>query len=139
MSSVVLGYPIINPANFEWIQSIRKTNDRLYKVVKPHFTFVFPTSKLSEDDLIITFSKSLKASTRSGLIFQKRLSLRMIPKLSFMYFWSLLKVMMISLRSMTCSTRTVYQASCVKIFRLFRMLGSLRTRANWRCRGWLTN
>jgi 2'-5' RNA ligase len=52
MSNVVLGYPIISPADFEWIQNIRRTNDRLYEAVNPHFTFVFPTTKLSEDDLI---------------------------------------------------------------------------------------
>src|SRR5687768_12300873 len=52
MSNVVLGYPTISPVDFDWIQNIRKTSDRQYDVVKPHFTLVFPTAKLSEDELI---------------------------------------------------------------------------------------
>jgi len=48
---VVVGYPVIAKKDFEWIQAVRKTNDRLYSVVEPHFTFVFPTEKLSADEL----------------------------------------------------------------------------------------
>jgi hypothetical protein len=52
MSAVVLGYPTLDKADFEWIQGIRKANDRLFDVVDPHFTFVFPTEKLSVDELV---------------------------------------------------------------------------------------
>ncbi len=51
MSNVILGYPIISKPDFDRIQSLRKTYDRLYEVVEPHFTFVFPTTKLSIEDL----------------------------------------------------------------------------------------
>jgi hypothetical protein len=51
MSNVVLGYPIISESDYAWIQHIRKTEDRLFEAVKLHFTFVFPTGKLSVDEL----------------------------------------------------------------------------------------
>ncbi len=52
MSNVVLGYPKISQADFDWIQGIRETHDRQYEIVKPHVTFVFPTTKLAEVELI---------------------------------------------------------------------------------------
>jgi 2'-5' RNA ligase len=52
MSAVVLGYPTLEKHDFEWIQLIRKANDRLFSAVDPHFTFVFPTEKLSAEELI---------------------------------------------------------------------------------------
>lgn len=52
MSNVVLGYPNISEADFDWIQGIRKESDKhYYGVVQPHFTFVFPTDKLPADKL----------------------------------------------------------------------------------------
>ena len=52
MSNVALGYPKISQADFNWIQSIRETNDRQYDIVEPHVTFVFPTTKLTESELV---------------------------------------------------------------------------------------
>ncbi len=51
MSNVVLSYPAISKSDYDRIQSLRKIHDRLYEVVEPHFTFVFPTAKLSIEDL----------------------------------------------------------------------------------------
>ena len=53
MSYVVIGYPKLDPKDYDWIQSIRKKYDlRQYSVVKPHVTFIFPTSKLDSKSLI---------------------------------------------------------------------------------------
>lgn len=47
MSFVVIAYPKISQKDFRWIQAIRKINDRrMFHVVKPHVTFIFPTTKL---------------------------------------------------------------------------------------------
>jgi hypothetical protein len=53
MSNVVLGYPATGQPDYDWIQHIRKTEDRLFDAVEPHFTFVFPTSKLSVEELAL--------------------------------------------------------------------------------------
>jgi hypothetical protein len=43
VSLVVLSYPAISQPDFRWIQAIRAKRDELYfRVVDPHFTFVFP-------------------------------------------------------------------------------------------------
>jgi len=53
MSYVVIAYPDISQKNFEWIQSVRQKNDpAMFNVVKPHVTFIFPTSKLDINSLI---------------------------------------------------------------------------------------
>lgn len=83
MSNVVLGYPKISKTDFDWIQSIRETNDRQYEMVKPHVTFVFPTTKLTEDELAnhvqqkastiscikVTFSKAIVVEDDSKKFF----------------------------------------------------------------------
>ncbi len=49
MAFLVLAFPIISEDDFNWIQSYRKANDKLfYDVVNPHFTIVFPTTDLTE-------------------------------------------------------------------------------------------
>lgn len=53
MSNVVLGYPVISKSDYDRIQGLRKIHDKLYQVVEPHFTFVFPTVRLSAADLIM--------------------------------------------------------------------------------------
>ena len=43
MSLLVVGYPTVSKADWEWIQTIRAEHDRLYyHVIDPHFTIVFP-------------------------------------------------------------------------------------------------
>ncbi len=43
VSKLVLGYPDLDKKDYDWIQAIRgKYDDRYFKVVKPHFTIVFP-------------------------------------------------------------------------------------------------
>lgn len=50
-SNVIISYPEISQADFRWIQGIREEHDRQYKIVRPHVTFVFPTAKLSIEQL----------------------------------------------------------------------------------------
>jgi len=53
MSYVVVGYPKIDVTDFDWIQNIRQQYDLMqFTVVKPHVTFVFPTTKLEKDTLV---------------------------------------------------------------------------------------
>src|SRR3990172_3333409 len=50
---VVLAYPALTPEDHAWIQSFRAQHDELYfKLVDPHFTFVFPESSVGEAELI---------------------------------------------------------------------------------------
>ena len=50
---VVLAYPTLSPEDLAWIQSFRAQHDELYfKLVDPHFTFVFPQSSVGEADLL---------------------------------------------------------------------------------------
>jgi hypothetical protein len=52
MSLVVIAYPKLSTADFKWLQATRQQKDKFYyKVVRPHFTFVFPTNKLDADTL----------------------------------------------------------------------------------------
>lgn len=43
MALLALSYPTLAPADDAWIQAIRQQHDKLYGVVAPHFTLVFPT------------------------------------------------------------------------------------------------
>lgn len=52
MKNVVLSYPVISKPDYDGVQDLRKNHDRLYRVVEPHFTLVFPTTKLSATELI---------------------------------------------------------------------------------------
>jgi hypothetical protein len=47
MSLLVLAYPSLARADYEWIQRIRARHDgRYYRLIEPHFTFVFSVSKV---------------------------------------------------------------------------------------------
>ena len=53
MSYVVIAYPDISQKDLDWVQETRQKNDPImFRVVKPHVTFIFPTSKLNESILI---------------------------------------------------------------------------------------
>ncbi|MDN5274881.1 MAG: hypothetical protein JWP06_782 [Candidatus Saccharibacteria bacterium] len=52
MVNLLISYPTIETADFEWIQGIRKEHDpRYYSVVRPHITLVFGTNKLDQREL----------------------------------------------------------------------------------------
>ncbi len=53
MSYLVVAYPTITQADFNFIQSYRKQNDlRYFSVIEPHFTLVFPVDGISQDDFL---------------------------------------------------------------------------------------
>jgi 2'-5' RNA ligase len=52
MGLVVLAFPEISQKDFEFIQSFRKTNDRYYPIVNPHFTLVFPAYEINENEFV---------------------------------------------------------------------------------------
>jgi len=52
MSYVVVAFPNIPQSDYEWIQDIRKKYDRQFSMIEPHFTIVFPTTKLSETEML---------------------------------------------------------------------------------------
>ena len=46
---VALGYPSLSRKDRDWIQTFRSKHDRLYfDILQPHFTFVFPQSRVAE-------------------------------------------------------------------------------------------
>lgn len=66
----MIGYPKIDSTSFGWIQNFRHRYDIMqYTVVKPHVTFVFPTTKLDRE-VLINHVKSKVSSTKA---FQIRL------------------------------------------------------------------
>jgi hypothetical protein len=61
MSFLVLSYPSIRQADFNWIQTYRKKNDELYfNIVDPHFTLVFPVSDRQEEE----FTREIEMQAR---------------------------------------------------------------------------
>lgn len=50
MALLAIAYPKISRSDFNWIQSIRKKNDRQFNLVKPHITLVFGTEKLNSKE-----------------------------------------------------------------------------------------
>jgi|ERR1043166_1778763 2'-5' RNA ligase len=64
MSLLVLAYPSISKIDFDWIQSYRKANDKLYyNLVDPHFTIVFPVDDKTEKQFVNEIEKQI-ASVR---------------------------------------------------------------------------
>lgn len=52
MQLLVIAYPELTKKDFSLIESFRKDNDRMFTIVRPHFTFVFPVEKIAIPDLI---------------------------------------------------------------------------------------
>ncbi len=61
MALVVPAYPELPPSDYERIQEFRKDHDRYYRVVKPHFTLVFP---MPEEWEIEAFTAEIEERTR---------------------------------------------------------------------------
>ena len=61
MAYLVLGFPIISDMDYNKIQNFRKDNDELfYNVVEPHFTLVFPSFNLNEQEFIDEMKNNIK-------------------------------------------------------------------------------
>lgn len=57
MSLLAVAFPHIEKKDFDWIQSIRESQDeRYFRIINPHFTIVFPTEIIDEK----TFVKHVK-------------------------------------------------------------------------------
>src|ERR1044071_10094684 len=67
MSLLVLAFPVLDPKDFDWIQSLRKKNDKLSEIIAPHFTIVFAVDDITEDEFI----KEIEARSKN------------IPKIEF--------------------------------------------------------
>jgi hypothetical protein len=53
MSYLVVAYPKISEKDLNWVQEYRSKNDpRYFNVVNPHFTIVFSTNDISQEDFI---------------------------------------------------------------------------------------
>jgi len=52
MSFVVIAFPTVSRSDYAWIQDVRKEFDRQFDMVDPHFTIIFPTTKLSESEML---------------------------------------------------------------------------------------
>ncbi len=60
MSFLAIVYPELSATDLELIENIRKKHDELYKIVKPHFTLVFPLDDFSIADFETEIKKQLK-------------------------------------------------------------------------------
>lgn len=56
MKLLVIAYPKLSEEDLLQIENCRKHNDKMFSVVKPHFTFVFPVDGIS----IADFSSEIK-------------------------------------------------------------------------------
>lgn len=58
MSYLVLAYPNISETDYQFIQDYRKKYDpKYFSIVEPHFTIVFSTSNLTENEFIAEVEK----------------------------------------------------------------------------------
>ena len=75
MFYLVVAYPKISERDFNWIQEYRKENDpRYFAVVQPHFTIIFPTPNIAEEDFI----KEVKIQTQDTKVFEFELKVATI-------------------------------------------------------------
>src|ERR1700694_2541419 len=49
MAHLVVAYPKVSQADFDWIQGYRKRNDPRYSVIQPHFTIVFAVKDMEQE------------------------------------------------------------------------------------------
>lgn len=69
MKRDILIFPKFN--NIELIQSIRKKYDRLYNIIPPHITLVFPfTDNISNEDLYIKLKELIKDTKKFNVKFE---------------------------------------------------------------------
>jgi 2'-5' RNA ligase len=52
MALLVVAYPQIAVADYEWIQAIRRQYDPQYARIEPHFTLVFPVANVEQETFI---------------------------------------------------------------------------------------
>jgi hypothetical protein len=60
MSLLAISYPDLSTEDFSLIENYRKDHDKMFDVVRPHFTFVFPVSDISAADFSSEVKKQLK-------------------------------------------------------------------------------
>jgi hypothetical protein len=68
------------------IQVIRASRDRLYTAVDPHFTFVFPTEKLSAEALADHTESVIQGCSKIGFVLTKALVVKDDPNSSWHAF-----------------------------------------------------
>lgn len=69
MSYLVLAYPEITKEDYQFIQDYRKKNDpKYFSLVEPHFTIVFSTSNILEQDFIDEVGKQSKGISKFSFI-----------------------------------------------------------------------
>lgn len=69
MKRDILIFPKFN--NIELMQSIRKKYDRLYNIIPPHITLVFPfTDNISNEDLYIKLKELIKDTKKFNVKFE---------------------------------------------------------------------
>ncbi len=66
MALLVLTYPDLKEADYDWIQSIREKYDQLdYQMIGPHFTLVFPVDGVDRS----TFTEHVRTVSRRSVAF----------------------------------------------------------------------
>ena len=65
MSYLVLAYPKISKEDYEFIQDYREANDpKYFSLVDPHFTIVFSTANVSEQDFVAEVEKQARSISK---------------------------------------------------------------------------
>jgi 2'-5' RNA ligase len=60
MKLLVIAYPKLTDEDLLRIENFRKENDKMFDVVRPHFTFVFPVADISVADFTAEIKEQLK-------------------------------------------------------------------------------
>jgi len=60
MNLLVIAYPQLSATDLEQIEDFRRDNDKMFSVVRPHFTLVFPVTDLSIADFASEIKKQVK-------------------------------------------------------------------------------
>ncbi len=80
MPLLVVAFPEIEEADFNWIQRHRSANDELhFQLVDPHFTFVFPVNDMEEEQ----FTEEILKMTGSWKMIEFELKCATINKDAF--------------------------------------------------------
>lgn len=52
MTLAIVAFPDLRKGDLDWIQNIRRERDDKFSLLGPHFTVVFPTDALEENQLV---------------------------------------------------------------------------------------
>ncbi len=76
MSFLVLSYPVLSPGDHAWIQNVRAEHDAQYEIVRPHFTFVFPVSRLEQETFVAHTRDQARGQARFSFVLRSAVAVK---------------------------------------------------------------